>query len=92
MKQDILDEMSGDYSRSNQETTTADDVAAHLPAYLAYLSLLFKVIFTVGIILMAGWIIVAIQVTKCLHKIHNIFIGHLMAVDILRSCTDKLIA
>ena len=80
MEQDILDEMSGDYSGSNQETTTADDAVDHLPAYLAYLSLLFKAIFTVGIIQMVGWIITTIQVTKCRYKIH---IGHLMAVDIL---------
>ena len=90
MEQHIFDEMPGDYSGSNQETT-ADNVVAYLPAYLAHLSLVFKAIFTVGIILMAGWIIVTIKITKRLHKIHNIFIAHLMAVDILAALTSLLL-
>ena len=54
-EEDILDEMSGDHSRSNQETlTTTDDHGIHLPAWLAYLSLGFKVISKVIVVLMAG--------------------------------------
>ena len=63
-EQDILDQMSGDHSGSNQETTTTDDHADHLPAYLAYLSLRFKAISTVIIVLMAGWIIVTIKLQE----------------------------
>ena len=82
-EQDTLDQMSGDHSGSNQETTTTDDPTDHLPAYLAYLSLGFKAISTVIIVLMAGWIIVTIKTTRSLHKIHNIYVAHLMAADII---------
>ena len=80
-EQDILDQMSGDHSGSNQETNTTDNHADHLPAYLAYLSLSFKAISTVIIVLMAGWIIVTIKTTRSLQKIHNIYVAHLMAAD-----------
>ena len=63
-EQDILDQMSGDHSGSNKETTTTDDHTDHLPAYLAYLVLGFRVISTVIIVLMAGWIIVIIKTTR----------------------------
>ena len=82
-EQDILDQMSGDHSGSNQETTTTNDHTDHLPAYLAYLSLGFKAISTVIIVLMAGWIIVTIKTTRSLHKIHNIYVAHLMATDVI---------
>ena len=82
-EQDILDQMSGDHSGSNQETTTTDDHTDHLPAYLAYLSLGFKAISTVIIVLMAGWIIITIKTTRSLQKIHNIYVAHLMAIDVI---------
>ena len=82
-EQDILDQMSGDHSGSNQETTTTDDHTVHLPAYLAYLSLWFKAISTMIIVVMAGWIIVTIKTTRSLHKIHNIYVAHLMATDVI---------
>ena len=82
-EQDVLDQMSGDHSGSNQETTTTDDHTVHLPAYLSYLSLGFKAISTMIIVVMAGWIIVTIKTTRSLHKIHNIFVAHLMATDII---------
>ena len=82
-EQDIFDQMSGDHSGSNQETTTTDDHTVHLPAYLAYLSLGFKAISTMIIVVMASWIIVTIKTTKSLHKIHNIYVAHLMATDVI---------
>ena len=64
-EEDILDKMSGDHSRSNQETMmTTDDHGIHLPAWLAYLSLGFKVISKVIIVLMAGWVLITIKTTK----------------------------
>ena len=80
-EQDILDQMSGDHSGDNQETTTTDDPTDHLPAYLAYLALGFRIISTVIILLMAGWIIVTIKITRSLHKIGNIYVANLMATD-----------
>ena len=82
-EEDILDEMSADHSGSNQETTTTDDHSIHLPAWLAYLSLGFKVISTVIIVLMAGWVLITIKTTKNLKKIHNICVANLMATEIL---------
>ena len=75
--------MSGDGSESNQETNTTADHGVHLPAYLAYLSLVFKIILTVIIVLMAGWVIVTIRITKHLHKVHKIFVAYVMAMDIM---------
>ena len=89
---DVLNEMSGDHSGSNQETTTIDDHAVHLPAYLAYLSLGFKVISTLIIVLMAGWIIVTIKTTRSLHKSHNIFIAYLMGIDAMFAFTRTLLS
>ena len=80
-EQNILDQMSGDHSGSNQEITTTDDDTVHLPAYLAYFSLGFKAISIVIIVLMAGWIITTIKTTRSLHKSHNIFVAHLMVAD-----------
>ena len=90
-EQDILDDMSGDHSGSNQETTTTDDKNIHLPAWLAYLSLGFKVISTVIIVLMAGWVLITIKTTKHLQKIHNIYVANLMATDILCALTILLV-
>ena len=90
-EQDILDEMSGDHSESNQETTTTDDHGIHLPTWLAYFSLGFKVISTVIIVLMAGWVLIAIKTTKSLQKIHNIFVANLMATDVILALTTLLL-
>jgi len=68
----VLDEVFQDHSGSYHRTT---DESIHLPAYLAYLSLGFKFIFTVIIMLMAGWIIVTIKTTTSLHKTHNIYVA-----------------
>ena len=91
-EQDILDQMSGDHSGSNQETTTTDDHTVHLPAYLAYLPLGFKAISTVIIVLMAGWIIVTIKTTRRLHKIHNIYAAHLMATNAISALISLLLS
>jgi len=79
-EQDVLNEVSGDHSMNNQGT-----IDNHLPEYLAYLSLGFKVIFTVIIELMAGWIIVTIKTTRHLHNNNNIYVANLMVADGMRS-------
>ena len=90
-EQDILDQMSGDHSGSNQETTTTDNPTDQLPAYLAYLSLGFKAIATTIIVLMAGWIIVTIKTTRSLQKIHNIYVAHLMAADAISALVSLVL-
>ena len=77
----VLNEMSGDHSGSDRGTNTADNLTFLLPAYLAYLSLGFKVISTVIIVLMAGWVIITIRTTRSLHKIHNIYVAYVMFID-----------
>ena len=72
----MVNEMSRDHLGSDQGTTKTDDHSVHLPVYLAYLSLGFKVISTVIIVLMAGWVIVTIRTRRNLHNIHNIFVDH----------------
>ena len=76
---DMLIHESGDGSGSNQFASTTDDV--HLPVFLAYLSLGYKIVTTLIVVLMAGWVIITIRNTRSLHNIHNIFIAHLMATD-----------
>ena len=82
-EQDLLDQMSDDHSGSNQETATTDDHTVHLPAYLAYLFVGFKAISTMIIVVMASWIIATIKTTRSLQKIHNIYVAHLMATDVI---------
>ena len=91
-EQDILDDMSGDHSGSDQGTTTTDNHSVHFPAYLSYLSLGFKVISTVIIVLMAGWVIITIKTTRRLHRIHNIFVAHLMATDAISALIALLLS
>jgi len=56
---------------------------SHLPGYLAYLSLLFKLITTLMTVLMASWVITTIKRVRSLHKPHNIFVANLMVADIM---------
>ncbi|XP_065886668.1 trace amine-associated receptor 8c-like [Dysidea avara] len=56
---------------------------SHLPGYFAYLSLGFKLISTLIIVLMAGWVFMTIKTTKKLHKPHNIWVANLMATDVI---------
>ena len=79
-------QMSGDGSESGQGTTSIidDEHAALLPAYFVYLSLGFKIISTVIIIVMASCVFITINITRSLHKTHNIFVAHLMILDIMQ--------
>ena len=91
-EQDMLDQMSGDYSGSNQATTTIEDYAVHLPAYLSYLSLGLRIVSTTITVIMACWIIVTIKTTRRLHKIHNVYVAHLMATDVITTLTSSLLS
>ena len=85
--------LTDDGSESGQGITKADDnQSVHLPAYLAYLSLGFKVITTVIIILMASWVIITIRTSRSLRKTHNIFVAHLMVLGIMQISTITLLS
>ena len=88
----MLNQEYDDGSGNNQGTTTTDNYGVHLPAYLGYLSLGFKVISTVIIVLMAGWVIITIRITRSLHKVHNIFVAYLMVIDIMHVTTLALLS
>ena len=87
MEEKDADEISAGSSGSGQEAMIINHPDIHLPAYLAYLSLGFKAISTVIIILMACWVILTIKTTRSLHKTHNIYVAHLMAVDAILAFT-----
>ena len=89
---DMLNQESGDDPGSNQRTTTTDDPSVHLPAYLSYLSLCFRIISTMIVVTMAGWIIITIRATRSLHKVHNIYVAYLMAIDAIVAFTNTLLS
>ena len=64
-------------------TTTPDHQGPNLPGYFPYLSLVFKWITTLIILMMAGWVVFTIKTTRKLHKPHNIFVANLMITDII---------
>ena len=64
-------------------TTAPDQQGPHLPGYFPYLSLVFKWIATLIILMMAGWVVFTIKTTRKLHKPHNIFVANLMITDII---------
>ena len=68
-------------------TVLQDDVLDFIPdptlvSYLSYLSLGFKLIATLTITLLAGWIAATIRNTRRLCNPHNIFVANLMITDI----------
>ena len=71
-----------DYSGSeiNQEM---DDQGSVLPGYFPYLSLMFKITVTTVILLLSGWVVYTIKMTKSLHKPHNIFVANLLVSDMI---------
>ena len=72
---------SGTIQDTNDELTTIPDYA--LPSFLIYLSLEFKLITTMIILLMAGLVLATIKTTRRLNKPHNIFVANLMVTDII---------
>ena len=66
----------------SQENDT-DHQGLFLPDYYIYLSLGFKFIATMTIVLMAGLVITAIKSTRSLHKPHIIFIANVMVTDMV---------
>ncbi|XP_065886708.1 rhodopsin, GQ-coupled-like [Dysidea avara] len=76
-------EVSGSGLGITPGTTTPDQQGPHLPGYFPYLSLVFRWIATLIILMMAGWVVFTIKTTRKLHKPHNIFVANLMITDII---------
>ena len=76
-------ELSGSALGITPGINSATEQGPDLPGYLAYLSLGFKFSATLITLLMAGWVLFTIKSTRNLHKPHNIFVAHLMVVDII---------
>ena len=72
-----LSEQSG--SGINPGVTATDQLpGSHLPGYFVYLSLEFKLISILIIVLMAGWMLMTIKTTRQLHKPHKIWVANLI--------------
>jgi len=54
-----------------------------LPRYFSFLSMGFKLIATMIVVLLAGWVIITVKKTRRLHKPHNILVANLMVADIM---------
>ena len=54
-----------------------------LPGYVAYLTLLFKLIATTVNLSFVSWVVFTIKVTRSLHKSHNIFLANLLISDMV---------
>ena len=80
-----MDDFLNSGSGITQEKEQNDDPDFLLPRYLIYLSLGFKLIATVFILLMSGWVLTTIKTTRRLHKPHNIFVANLMITSIIIS-------
>ena len=61
------------------------------PGYFPYLSLVFRWIATLIILMMAGWVVFTIKTTRKLHKPHNIFVANLMITDIISAVLNTVI-
>jgi len=75
---------SGEEFRWENDT---DHRSSFLPDYFTYLSLGFKFIATMTILLMAGLVIATIKITRSLHKPHIIFIANVMITDVVAAVT-----
>ena len=81
-----------DFSGSGISADTDNNLehqAPSLPGYVPYLSLLFKLTATTFILLLSGWVVYTIKVTKDLHKPHNMFVANLLVsgmIDIIIGC------
>jgi len=71
--------------------TIPDHQGPNLPGCLPYLSLVFRWITTLIILMMAGWVVFTIKTTRKLHKPHNIFVAHLMITDIIIAVFNTII-
>ena len=81
-----MDDFSGAASESgsgiSQGSPTTHQQGSGLPGYFPYMSLGFKLIMTIIILPMAGWVFATIKANRKLHKPHNIFVANLMVIDI----------
>jgi len=75
-----MEEDNTPYSGSNDEQIFTPD--STLVTYLSYLSWGFKLVATLVITLLAGWIVATIRNTRRLRYPHNTFVANLMVTDI----------
>ena len=81
--------MSYSGSGTNQEI---DDQGSALPGYLPYLSLVFRLVTTIVILLLSGWVVYTIKTTRSLHKPHNIFVANLLVSGMIATLMYTLIS
>ena len=89
---DQLDEMSASGSGDSQEVTLTNQQSFSVPVYIILLMLGLRLVITMFIVPMAGWVLITIKSTRSLHKPHNIFVANLMATDIIFALTMTAVA
>ncbi|XP_065920595.1 galanin receptor 2a-like [Dysidea avara] len=73
-------------------TVPANNSSPSPPGYLISISLGFKLIMTLLIWLMAGWVFTTIKTTRRLHKPHNIFVVNLMISTMVLSLPSTILS
>ena len=62
-----------------------------LPGYVPFLSLAFKLITTMAILLLSGWVVYTIKITRSLHKPQNIFVANLLVSGMILATVECFI-
>ena len=83
------DSVSCPGSGIGQEIVLANNIS---PGYLIFISLVFKLVMTLMIWLMAGWVLVTIKTTRRLHRPHNIFVANLMISTMVLSLPSTILS
>ena len=86
-----MDEIANSGSGTNQEIQVVDRGSV-LPGYVPYLSLVFNLVATTVILLLSGWVVYTIKVTRSLRKPHNIFVANLLVSGMITTLSGCLIA
>ena len=78
-----------DYSGSGPNQKMDDQP---LPGYVPYLYLVFRLIATMMISLLSGWVVYTIKTSTRLHKPHNIFVANLLVSGMVAAVMISLFA
>ena len=78
-----MQKMDGSPEMSSFGSGAIQEMPSTLPGYVTFFSLVFQLIMTLVIFIMAGWVFVTIKTTRSLHKPHSIFVANLMVTDMI---------
>lgn len=78
-----MQKMDGSPEMSSFGSGAMQEMPSTLPGYVTFFSLVFQLLMTLVIFIMAGWVFVTIKTTRSLHKPHSIFVANLMVTDMI---------